>query len=127
MDGQAVTVPELLQWFDMIRKQRFKLFAEDDFDTTDSLVFQRTAAMCEIIENMDLQAGTVPELLQWFDMIWKQRSKVLAENEDNMNADVVLVITAAMDEITEKILSLIRGKLPFYTPTATSSNGLRRA
>ena len=39
-----------------------------------------------------------------------------------MNAELVHEISVAMGEMTEKMVSLIRGKLPLLTPAATSSN-----
>ena len=59
---------------------------------------------------MDHQAATAWQLMQLFEKIQEQRSLLVAEN-DEMNGDLVLELTAVMFGIMKRIVSLINGKL----------------
>ena len=71
---------------------------------------------------MDLQAATVPDLIQWFKAVREERSKLVAENDNETNADLVVDTTAAMRAAMKKIVSLTQGKLAPLAPAATPSN-----
>ena len=64
---------------------------------------------------MGSQAATVPELLEWFKTIRKERSKLAAKNDDEGNADLVVESAAAIRGIMKKIVWLIQGILTFCT------------
>lgn len=66
---------------------------------------------------MDFQTATVPDLLQWFKAIREERSKLLAENDNERNADLLVDSTAAMGAVMKKIVSLTHGKpAPLHQP-----------
>lgn len=71
---------------------------------------------------MDSQGATVPELIEWFISIRQERSKLVAENNNETNADLVGCSTAAMHAVMKKILLLTQGKLVPPAPAATPSN-----
>ena len=71
---------------------------------------------------MDFQAATVPKLIQWFKSIREERSKLVAENDNETNAELLVDTTAAMRGVMKKIVSLTQGKLVSLAPAATPSN-----
>ena len=60
--------------------------------------------------------------MELFKKIRTQRSKLLAENDDESSASLVDDLTAAMSAIMKKIVSLTKGKLLVFTPAAAPSN-----
>ena len=74
---------------------------------------------------MDIQTATVPDLLQWFKTIREERSKLLAENDNERNADLLVDSTTAMGAVMKKIVSLTHGKSAPFAPAATPSNLFR--
>ena len=60
--------------------------------------------------------------LQWFKSIREERSKLVAENNNETNADLVVDSTTAMRAVLKKIVSLTQGKLVPPAPAATPSN-----
>lgn len=71
---------------------------------------------------MDCQVVTALHLMDLFKKIRAQRSKLLAKNDGERNASLVVDLTAAMSAIMKKIVSLTKGKLLPFTPAATLSN-----
>lgn len=58
---------------------------------------------------MDIEATMVLELLEWFKTIRKERCELIAEDNDENNADLVVESTAAMRGIMMKIVRLVQG------------------
>ena len=71
---------------------------------------------------MDCQAATALQLMELFKTIHGERSELVAENDDEKNADLVAEMTAAMRVIMKKIVRLVQGILSPFVPAATSSD-----
>ncbi len=71
---------------------------------------------------MDCQDVTALQQMELFNTIREQRSKLVAENDDEKNADLVAEMTAAMRVIMKKIVGFVQGMLSPFAPAASSSN-----